>query len=269
MKDEIKEDPLVIEVETTPLPPATQPTELELIMQAIEKFGKEGAESAVAVIKELTKMKREQERWDAEKEFMRLLAEFQAECPLIPKTAKVGYASKQGGNVDYSYAPLDTITKITRPLLAPRGFSVSWDTETIFEDGKPFIRAKVRLLHKNGHSIESVFALPVPDKIGNMTEDKRHSAIKTKATREAVSIVLGLVTVDEDTDGNETKRDKVIAKGQSADLEAKCDELKIDKKKFLEYLGADSFDAIRAIDYRRALGLIKQKEKTVSGELSL
>ena len=265
MADKLKEDPPK-ELQTIT---DNQPTELVLIMQAIDKLGGENAESAVAVIKELRAMKRDQEKWDAEKEFIRLLAEFQAECPLIPKTAKVGYASKQGGNVDYSYAPLDTITKITRPLLAPRGFSVSWDTETIFEDGKPFIRAKVRLLHKNGHSIESVFALPVPDKIGNMTEDKRHSAIKTKATREAVSIVLGLVTVDEDTNGNPSQSDKAISKDHAADLESKCDELKIDKKKFLEYLGADSFDGIRADDYKRALGLIKQKEKAMSGELSL
>lgn len=245
--------------------PADQPTELVLIMQAIDKLGGENAESAVAVIKELTVMKRDQEKWDAKKEFIRLLAEFQAECPLIPKTAKVGYASSKGGNVDYAYAPLDTITKITRPLLVSRGFSVSWDTETTFENGRPFIKAQAHLLHQNGHSIKSTFMLPVPDKIGNMSEDKRHSAIKTKATREAVSIVLGLVTADDDTDGNAPGDPTPITKSQAADLESKCDELGIDGEKFLEIMGAGSFEGIRATDHKRALGLIKQKENKLAG----
>lgn len=238
-----------------------EPTVEQMMMLAIEKYGPEGAESGVAVLERLMNMKWEQEKRDAQKEFTRLLAEFQAECPLIPKTAKVSYASSKGGDVDYAYAPLDTITEITRPLLAPRGFSVSWDTETIFENGKPFIRAKARLLHQNGHSIESTFTLPVPDKIGNMSEDKRHSAIKTKATREAVGIVLGLVTTDDDTDGN-AEDPTTISAELAVDLQKKVKAAEMPEDKFLKFMGVKQYPDIKVSDYRQALMAIRQGQQT-------
>lgn len=183
--------------------PADQPTELVLIMQAIDKLGGENAESAVAVIKELSKMKREQERWDAEKEFYSQLSEFQNECPQIRKTSSSKKsASREGGNFGYSYAELDEIQKTIKPRLYPRGFSFSWDTETIFENDKPLINCICYLRHRNGHLTKSSFSVPISKDVGSMNEVQRHSAIKTYIKRQTLVDVLGLTMTEKDTDGD-------------------------------------------------------------------
>ena len=71
--------------------------------------------------------------------------------------------------------------------------------------------------------------------------------------------ILGLTTTDPDTDG-EPKSLETITAGQAADLEAKADELEMDKKKFLKFLGVDEFAEICKADYKRAVGILEQKE---------
>lgn len=238
--------------------PADQPTELVLIMQAIDKLGGNNAESAVAVIKELTKMKRDQERWDAEKEFYAQLSAFQQVCPQIKKTKSTGKVTDAGGKFSFMYAPLDEVERTVRPHLQPLGFSFYWDGKTTKEDGEYVREITFHLLHQNGHRTSSSISAPITKDIGSMKGIQLFGAGESYLKRYTMLAGLGISTTD--NDGNAPGNPAPITKGQAADIESKCEELKIDKKKFFEYLGVDSFDGIRANDHKRALGLIKQKE---------
>lgn len=257
-----KEDPPVIEVETTTLPPATQPTELMLIMQAIDKLGGENAESAVAVIKELSLMKREQEKWNAEKEFYAQIAEFRNECPQIKKSKTAGKTSDAGGKFGYKYADLGDVEKTVGKRLYQRGFSYYWSGRVYTEEGKLLREETCYLLHKNGHKISSTATVPLGGDVGRMNDMQKFGSGQTYAKRYSLVAVLGLPTTDEDTDGADPT---TISESQAADLEAKIEELKANKANFLELMGAKEFSEIRKADWPRAMGIIKQKEKKLAG----
>ena len=242
--------------------PADQPTELVLIMQAIDKLGGANAESAVAVIKELSKMKREQERWDAEKEFYSQLSAFQQECPQIKKTKSTGKVTDAGGKFSFMYAPLDEVERTVRPHLQPLGFSFYWDGKTTKEDGEYVREITFHLLHRNGHRTKSSISAPITKEIGSMKGIQLFGAGESYLKRYTMLAGLGIPTTD--NDGNRLGDTKAITKDQAADLESKCDELKVDKKKYLEFMGTNSFDGIRATDYKRAFGLLKQKESKLA-----
>lgn len=235
----------------------------ELLNKAVDKLDGEGAESVVAVIERLVDLKIKVDKSEAEKEFNRALAEFQSKCPQIKKTSssKKG-ATQAGSSFSYMYAELDEIQKTVSPLLYPRGFSFAWDTKTTFGEGKPILQCVCRLSHKNGHFRESHFEIPVSSDVGSMNEIQRHASVKTYAKRQTLVDILGLTTTENDTDGVSPEK---ITKDQAADLEAKIEELKSDKDKFLELMGVKDFQNIRAADLKRAVGILKQKEKKISG----
>ena len=64
-----------------------------------------------------------------------------------------------------------------------------------------------------------------------------------------------------DTDGNPPQSTETITAGQAADLEAKADEIGIDKPKFLKYLKVKEFSEIPQANHREAVRLLKDKEE--------
>lgn len=233
-----------------------------LLRMAIDKMQPgEGAEAFVSVVERLADLTVKMDKIQAEKDFNSGLADFQQECPAIPKNGKVDYVSKKGGRVFYTYSPLDKIMSIVRPLLAPRGFSISWDTETIRKDGKSHIQAKATLLHRNGHRIESRFMLPIPDEIGNMTEDKRHAAVKAESIRGALTNILGLVTTDEDTNA-EPVSEKLAPEQVEAVQKAMNDAMpKESQKGMLKYLKVEKVEDIQQSHLDTVMKLIARKKK--------
>lgn len=242
-----------IEVEAKTLPPATQPTELMLIMQAIEKFGGEHAESGVAVIKELSLMKREQERWDAEKEFIAQMAEFQQECPSIKKVKKVEVSSA-GGKYDYNFSPLSEIVKVIKPLLHHRGFFFTWTAKTENKE----ITMTCFLRHKNGHSISTEATAPIPEKMAALNAVQIPAGVRTYLERQTLIQVLGLTNVDDDRDGADPT---TIDAEQAIDLQKKVKASGMDEATFLEYVKAKQYTDILKSDYRMALMTIRQGQQ--------
>ena len=239
-----------------------------LLKAAVEQLGGQGAESVVAAIKELVALQRDQEKWNAEKEFNDELRAFQAECPQIAKNSKVDYVSKKGGRVQYNYTQLDSIMKIVKPLLHPRGFSISWDTETILENNRYVLKAKVRLLHRNGHSIKSHFSVPVSEEIGSMNEVQRHAGVKTYAIRNCLVDVLGLITTEEDTDAVDPTK---ISTEEAIRIQRMVKEAGMDEAKFLRFMDVEQYTEIRQVQKQSAYLAMqrppKQPPKAEQGEL--
>ncbi len=186
-----------------PLPVAT-PNPLMILDRAIEK----GIDAD-----QLEKLMVLQERWEANqarKAFDSAMADFQADCPIIPKT-------KQADR--YTYAPLDTVLTTIRPHLKSAGLSVRFSTKT---DG-PVITAICTVSHRDGHNEVSYFAAPVDDKM-RVNDTQKMGSANTYAKRYALMNALNLAAGNEDDDGfsaGPVPLDKEQIKGQKKERKSR------------------------------------------------
>lgn len=155
--------------------------------------------SAMEVVKELRLMQSEMMVWRAKQSFERALAKFQSECPVIAKNKAV--LNKGGGSVRYHYAPLDSILTQVQPILDKHGFSYKFTTVTTANRVKVICELKCA-----GHSETSEFESPI-DPQAFMNEQQKFAAALTYAKRYAFCNALGILTGDEDVDG-ETRKPK-------------------------------------------------------------
>jgi len=157
-----------------------------LIAQAV----KEGA--SVETLDRLFTLQERVKKEHAREEFIRALAQFQTECPIIEKTKKV---MGKDGKVRYQYAPLDSIIVQIRGLLSKNKLSYTIDTE----NKEDMIVAKAKITHVLGHSDTSSFAIPI-DKEGYMTTPQKYASALTFAKRYALCNALGVLTGEDDDD---------------------------------------------------------------------
>lgn len=191
----------------------------------------------------------------AASEFFAQLADFQRNCPAIPKTKKASYPSSGGGVVSYSYADLNQIVNVVGPLLQERGFSYTWDSEMSKERG--LLSATCTLRHVNGHSEKATFTCPVESKAG-MSEQGKHASALSYARRYALIQVLGLTTVDPDEDGDVLEP---ITAEQVAELMRLADEVSADEKKFLSYMFVTRFEDITRGSFTKAKVALQSKKR--------
>jgi len=115
------------------------------------------------------------------------IAEFQAECPIIPKRKK-GY----GGQ--YMFSPLPDIVQTIRPLLKKHGITIAFDSHT--EDDRVTARCTVTVA--NGAARHSSFECGIDTNAKNsMSRPQRYGAALTFAKRYALINALGIVCADE------------------------------------------------------------------------
>lgn len=235
----------------------------KLLQLTIEKLDGEGAQSAVMVIKELVDLKNKQEDRAAKREFYTALAEFQENCPQIPKTKSTAAASSAGQKFGFAYAPLDVVEKTIKPHLYPRGFSYYWDGDTTLAEGK-FLRTETcYLLHRNGHQIKSSLAAPVTKEIGSMNEIQRHGAIQAYLKRYTLLAILGVPTADIDTDAADPT---TLDEKEIKILKHKAKTKGADEKRFLEYMDVKDYAEIRKVDLSKAALALDMYEKKEPAE---
>ncbi len=146
-------------------------------------------------------MERMQAR-QAEGEFVRALAAFQAECPKIVKRHENANftVTRNGVEVPAKFANLEDITTAIGPKLAEHGLSYRWGDALI--DGELLTQDCI-LSHASGHSVSArSFPIPIKDPRNNKPTPQQHIAIaSTYARRYSLVAVLGLTTCDDDADG--------------------------------------------------------------------
>lgn len=240
--------------------------ELALIMRAIDQLGGENAESAVAVIERLTVLKRETERWNAEKEFYHQLSEFQRECPQIKKTKSTGKASREGGSFGYNYAPLDVIEKTIHDPLYARGFSYFWTGRVYAENGKLLREQICILMHKDGHKISSASTVPLEGDIGKMNDVQKFGSGETYAKRYSLLAVLGLPTTEGmDTDGVPPSEKLTLEQVEQINKAIEVSMPPDSVPRFLKYLKVEKVEDISQANFDHAMSLIARKKKEVEG----
>lgn len=126
------------------------------------------------------------------------LVAFQAEIPVIPHSRKV-----DAGKMKYSYAELQAIINIVRPVLAKHKLGF---VQMIGADG-----LVTRLCHESGEHIEGV----MPMAINGMPPQAAGSVI-TYYRRYALTAMLGIATDDDDYGAGGDKKLNGTAEGKSA-----------------------------------------------------
>ncbi len=170
------------------------PTPEMLISEAIKK------NIPVETMEKLLAMRRELKEEQAKEAFFLALAQFQAECPTIPKTSKAG-----DGSFSYHYASLDKIIEIAKPHLQVHQFSYTFNTE--FKDNAQIIECTLH--HEAGHYETSSFRSPI-DSDGKMNVIQKSASAVTYGKRYAFCNATGIMTGDEDNDAQSLDNGKDI-----------------------------------------------------------
>jgi hypothetical protein len=185
-------DTMPAEVTAVDLPAPTLEGPLDasgLIAKAIEhNVGIDTMERLLALRERL---KAEQAR----EAFLRALAAFQGECPVIAKTKTVTIRPQSGSGYSYRYAPLDIIVEQVRGLLQAHG--LSYTIKTRQDEGSLTVICEAH--HEAGHTEPSELTVPI-DKAARMNDTQKVGAARTYAMRYSFCNAFGILTGDEDTD---------------------------------------------------------------------
>lgn len=190
----------------------------------------------------------------AEKDFAAALVELQGETIRIQATKKVD--EKSDGTCRYKFAPYEEIMAKVQPMLTLHGFSISFDTEA--GDGR--LTSICTLTHKGGHSRQNRFAVRYGKPPGS-SDAQGDMSTKSYAKRGALCDALN-ISIEHDTDGQDARIEGgPITDEQAAILRELCEETNSDKKKFLAFARADSFEAISESRFDDLAAMLKRKEK--------
>jgi hypothetical protein len=189
MVEETKEEKAVSVGEGASPLPVTRDSAEALIAQAIEK------NLPVETMERLLAMRRELKQEWAKEQYDKAMAAFQAECPTIQKTKEV---KTKSGIVAYRYAPIETIVSQVKEVLKKHGFSYSIQTVT----GENRVKSICIVKHKDSHSENYEMEVPLGNKTDIMSASQVVAAASTFSKRYAFCNAFGILTGDEDNDGN-------------------------------------------------------------------
>src|SRR5262245_39922578 len=88
------------------------------------------------------------------------MAAFQADCPPIPKGRKATIPLRSGGTYSYTYAALQDVLSIVRPVMAKHGLSTRWTGAKADHNS---VTITCLVAHRLGHVEDSgPVTLPIP-----------------------------------------------------------------------------------------------------------
>jgi hypothetical protein len=175
----------------TPEPELTGPLDPQaLLAQAIQ------SNVSVDTLERLLALRERLKAEQAREAFLRALAAFQGECPIIVKTKTVTIRPASGAaGYSYKFAPLDIIVDQVRPFLQKYGLSYTIKTR---QDERS-LTVICEAHHELGHTEPSELTVPI-DSAARMSEPQKVGAARTFAMRYAFGNAFGILTGDEDTD---------------------------------------------------------------------
>jgi hypothetical protein len=212
--------------------------------------------ASVEQLKELVGLHERIEERQARKAYFDAYARFQAKCPPIRKSSIAKFATNGGGEMRYTFAPLDEIARTVNPILTECGLSYTWDSKV--ESG--IIKCVCIVRHVLGHHESAHIELPTESK-ASMSSQQKVGAALTFARRLSLTQALGITSADEDTDGRDDYSE-CISEEQVHELVALATEVKADMPKFLAYCGVESLDQIPAKKFAAAVKVLERKRKT-------
>lgn len=155
-----------------------------LISRAIDK------NVSVETMEKLLAMRRELKAEKARELYIKAMAKFQSECPIITKSSNAGT-----GNFTYKYASLEHIVNQVKDILYKNGFSYTFDTRKTQNSLTTFCHVK----HIDGHNETSQFEIAI-DTTARMNISQKDGSASSYGKRYAFCNAFGILTGDEDND---------------------------------------------------------------------
>lgn len=180
----------------------------------------------------------------AEINFNSAMARLQPKLPVIERKSKAHNSM---------YAKYEDIDAKVRPIYTAEGFSVSF-TSKKGSDGVTYYGT---LSHVDGHSRTAEIELP-PDKSGSKNDIQAKGSTISYAKRYLLTMLLNIVTADEDDDGDSADP---ISQGQVDEIRALVEDTSSDIKKFCEYMNVKSIAGIQQKDFKKAVSALQKKRK--------
>lgn len=204
-------------------------------------------------LERLLVMKREVEADQRRIAFLAALSRLAPKLPEIDKNGRVVFEGKGSApGMDRKYARLEDIDRAIRPLLSEEGFALSFDTQPT-ETGK--IRISCTLSHRDGHSETKQLDLP-HDSSGAKNGIQAVGSTVSYGRRMLVKMFFNLIERGEDSDAEPVEE---ITEDQVRDLQSLIEEVKADKKRFLDFMGVPELSAILSRDYQKAINALETK----------
>lgn len=190
----------------------------------------------------------------AAQEFHEALDKFQSECPQIPRGSKAEVVTRSGAKYGYTYASLEEVDAVVRPIAHRHGLSYTWDQEVHGE----IMSVTCRLSHVGGHGTTAKATGPVDSSAG-MSAMQKFTAAGTTLKRLSLISVLGLTTTDKDTDGAVPGGDKPISPDAASVVNQLLAESGADVARFCKHFRIASVAELRVADYETAVRTLKEK----------
>lgn len=158
------------------------------------------------------------------------------------------------------YAKYEAVDAEARPIYTKHGFSLSFYTGEGAPEGCIRVQCKVS---RGGHTERPYIDMPADGKGAKggdvMTKTHATGAGVTYGRRYLLGMIFNLV-IGEDRDGNDASdTGGVITQDQLTQLITLADEVGADKAAFCKYMGVDSFAALPAKSFDRAVTALNRK----------
>jgi hypothetical protein len=161
----------------------------------------------IETLERLIALAKDVRAWQAREAYYKAMADFQRQCPRIPKSKTADIRSARA-NYSYDWAPLDTITKVIDPVLSDCGLTKRWENKIIAGQQGPIVSVKCIITHELGHSEDSgELLIPVAsqEEGRGAPQPQRVASSLTYGKRYTLIGILGLTPEDDedhDDDGS-------------------------------------------------------------------
>lgn len=194
-----------------------------------------------------------QERYEANqarKAYSEAMAAFKANPPEIEKNKKVSY-----GTTKYSHASLGNVTDKIGSSLSQHGLSAAWTTQQTDKG----VTVTCRISHVLGH-YEETSLTAAADTSGAKNAIQALGSTISYLERYTILALTGLATHDMDDDGKGSEEIKYISDKEKSTIIDMMAAKEFDKDrtdKFLKFVGCESVDTIKAVDFPKAIAALR------------
>lgn len=190
-------------------------------------------EANVSAMSQLIALKERMDNKQAERDFSAAFVALQQEMPVIVAQSVIPNRGK--------YERFEDLMKVVQPLLTKHGFALSFSND--IKEGR--VVETCHLMHVGGHSKDTSFAVKVGKADTESQADcKAATTSKRRALLDALNIVVRQDCLIEEGENDAETEGRFISPKDAANLRDRVEACGADKKKFLEYAEAKSFEEI-------------------------
>lgn len=202
-------------------------------------------------LKQLLDLQERYEANNARKAFNQAYVAAQAEIPIIFKDSQGHHGS---------YAKLEKLMGVLRPILDKHGLAISFEQEVAGDQ----LTVTCKIMHRDGHSQDTRFTMPAKGSLVKGNEAQQMGSANSYARRYCLMNALNIATTDDDAKAlNEPI--ETVSEEQAIELKELTEDNGIDTEKFLSHFGADSFLEFPAAKYSKAMSMISDRAKKNQG----